>query len=53
VQLSSGDDSAHLVQFRAINMRRPILKRLLADPSVETLPFRRRFDLATMRAISA
>src|SRR5712691_5147526 len=34
VQLSSGDDSAHLVQFRRDQYAAPNLKRLLADPKV-------------------
>ncbi len=49
VQLSSGDGSAHLVQFRRDRYEAPNLKRLLADPSVLKLYHFARFDLATMR----
>ena len=49
VQLSSGDGSAHLVQFRPGNYEAPNLKRLLADPGVLKLYHFARFDLATMR----
>jgi len=49
VQLSSGDDSAHLVQFRRDQYAAPNLKRLLADPKVLKLYHFARFDLATMR----
>ncbi|HYM17238.1 MAG TPA: hypothetical protein VEU06_01640, partial [Micropepsaceae bacterium] len=34
VQLSSGDGSAHLVQFRRHNYAAPNLKKLLGDTSV-------------------
>ena len=49
VQLSSGDGSAHLVQFRRDRYDAPNLKRLLADASVLKLYHFARFDLATMR----
>src|SRR5882757_6190935 len=49
VQLSSGDGSAHLVQFRRDQYAAPNLKRLLADPKVLKLYHFARFDLATMR----
>jgi ribonuclease D len=49
VQLSSGDDGAHLVQFRRDQYAAPNLKRLLADPKVLKLYHFARFDLATMR----
>jgi len=49
VQLSSGDGSAHLVQFRRDQYGAPNLKRLLADPNVLKLYHFARFDLATMR----
>jgi ribonuclease D len=49
VQLSSGDGSAHLVQFRRDQYQAPNLKRLLADPNVLKLYHFARFDLATMR----
>jgi ribonuclease D len=49
VQLSSGDGSAHLVQFRRDDYAAPNLKRLLGDPNVLKLYHFARFDLATMR----
>jgi ribonuclease D len=49
VQLSSGDGSAHLVQFRRDQYQAPNLKRLLTDGSVLKLFHFARFDLATMR----
>jgi ribonuclease D len=49
VQLSSGDGSAHLVQFRRDRYEAPNLKKLLADASVLKLYHFARFDLATMR----
>ena len=49
VQLSSGDGSAHLVQFRRDNYAAPNLKKLLGDTSVLKLYHFARFDLATMR----
>ena len=49
VQLSSGDDSAHLVQFARDEYQAPNLKRLLADPTVLKLYHFARFDLATLR----
>jgi ribonuclease D len=49
VQLSSGDGSAHLVQFRRDEYAAPNLKRLLADPNVLKLYHFARFDLAIMR----
>lgn len=49
VQLSSGDGSAHLVQFRRDHYEAPNLKRVLADPSVLKLYHFARFDLAMMR----
>ena len=49
VQLSSGDGSAHLVQFRRDNYAAPNLKKLLGDESVLKLYHFARFDLATMR----
>jgi ribonuclease D len=49
VQLSSGDGSAHLVQFRRGRYDAPNLKKLLADASVLKLYHFARFDLATMR----
>jgi len=49
VQLSSGDGSAHLVQFRRDRYEAPNLKKLLADAGVLKLYHFARFDLATMR----
>ena len=49
VQLSSGDGSAHLVQFKRENYAAPNLKKLLADQSVLKLYHFARFDLAIMR----
>jgi len=49
VQLSSGDGSAHLVQFARGGYQAPNLKRLLADPSVLKLYHFARFDLAILR----
>lgn len=49
VQLSAGDGSAHLVQFRRDGYEAPNLKRLLNDASVLKLYHFARFDLAIMR----
>ena len=49
VQLSSGDGSAHLVQFARDQYQAPNLKRLLSDPNVLKLFHFARFDLATLR----
>ena len=49
VQLSSGDGSAHLVQFARGQYEAPNLKRLLTDPNVLKLFHFARFDLATLR----
>jgi ribonuclease D len=49
VQLSSGDGSAHLVQFARDEYQAPNLKRLLADPNVLKLFHFARFDLAILR----
>ena len=49
VQLSAGDGSAHLVQFRRDEYAAPNLKRLLGDPNVLKLYHFARFDLAIMR----
>jgi ribonuclease D len=49
VQLSSGDGSAHLVQFARDDYQAPNLKRLLMDQSVLKLFHFARFDLATLR----
>jgi ribonuclease D len=49
VQLSSGDGSAHLVQFARDQYQAHNLKRLLGDPNVLKLFHFARFDLATLR----
>jgi ribonuclease D len=49
VQLSSGDGSAHLVQFARDEYHAPNLKRLLMDQTVLKLFHFARFDLATLR----
>jgi ribonuclease D len=49
VQLSSGDGSAHLVQFARDTYDAPNLKRLLTDPNVLKLFHFARFDLAMLR----
>ena len=49
VQLSSGDGSAHLVQFARDDYQAPNLKRLLADPNVLKLFHFARFDLAILK----
>ncbi|MFD1626540.1 ribonuclease D [Azospirillum griseum] len=50
VQLSTGDGSAHLVQFRQGAYDAPNLKRLLTDPAVTKLFHFARFDVAVMKA---
>jgi ribonuclease D len=49
IQLSSGDGSAHLVQFTRDNYLAPNLKHMLADPKVLKLYHFARFDLAVIR----
>ncbi len=49
VQLSSGDGSAHLVQFRRGEYDAPNLKRVLGDPSILKLYHFARFDLTIIR----
>ncbi|HEX4293004.1 MAG TPA: hypothetical protein VHZ29_02615 [Rhizomicrobium sp.] len=49
VQLSSGDGTAHLVQFAPGNYAAPNLKRMLADPNVLKLFHFARFDMAMFR----
>lgn len=48
VQLSSGDGTAHLVQFEPGRYDAPNLKALLADPSVTKLYHFARFDVAIL-----
>ncbi|CAO3380001.1 ribonuclease D [Azospirillum argentinense] len=50
VQLSPGDGTVHLVQFRKGQYEAPNLKRLLTDPEVTKLFHFARFDVAVMRA---
>ncbi|WP_029010657.1 ribonuclease D [Azospirillum halopraeferens] len=50
VQLSAGDGTVHLVQFRRGVYDAPNLTRLLTDPGVVKLFHFARFDLAVMRA---
>ncbi|WP_454017263.1 ribonuclease D [Azospirillum sp. Marseille-Q6669] len=50
VQLSPGDGTVHLVQFRKGQYDAPNLKRLLTDPEVIKLFHFARFDVAVMRA---
>lgn len=49
IQLSSGDNSAHLVQFEPGKYDAPNLKRLFADPAVTKLFHFARADLATIK----
>ncbi len=48
VQLSSGDGTAHLVQFDAGAYDAPVLRGLLADPDILKIFHFARFDLATL-----
>jgi ribonuclease D len=48
VQLSSGDGSAHLVQFEAGSYDAPRLKALLSDPNVLKIFHYARFDVAVL-----
>ncbi|UKJ74906.1 ribonuclease D [Azospirillum brasilense] len=50
VQLSPGDGTVHLVQFRKGQYDAPNLKRLLTDPEVIKLFHFARFDVAVMQA---
>ena len=49
VQLSAGDNTAHLVQFDGTNWDAPRLKALLTDPSITKIFQYARFDVALMR----
>jgi ribonuclease D len=49
VQLSSGDGTAHLVQFTGGSYDAPNLKKLLTDPAVTKLFHYARFDVAVFR----
>ena len=48
VQLSSGDGSAHLVQFDGRSYEAPHLKRLLTDPDTVKVFHYARFDVAVL-----
>jgi ribonuclease D len=49
VQLSAGDNSAHLVQLRPGRYAAPNLKRVLVDPNLLKIFHFARFDLAVLR----
>ena len=49
VQLSAGDNTAHLVQFAKGAYQAPRLCALLADPSVEKIFHFARFDIAVLK----
>ena len=49
VQLSSGDGTAHLVQFENGKYDAPNLKKLLADPKIDKLFHYARFDYAIIK----
>lgn len=49
VQLSAGDDDAHLVHFPNENYEAPNLKALLGDPSITKLFHYARFDIAVLQ----
>jgi ribonuclease D len=49
VQLSSGDNTCHMVQFEPGPYAAPNLKRMLADPAVLKLFHFARFDIAVMK----
>jgi ribonuclease D len=48
IQLSSGDGSAHLVQFDGGDYSAPNLKKLLTDPAVVKIFHYARFDIAVI-----
>ena len=49
LQLSSGDGTAHLVQFDGLNYEAPRLKALLTDPKTLKIFHYVRFDVAVLR----
>ena len=49
VQLATGADECHLVQFRRSDYHAPHLRRLLGDPEVEKLFHFSRYDVAVIR----
>ncbi len=50
VQLSAGDDTAHLVQFDRDSYDAPNLRNLLTDPAIEKIFHFARFDIAVLKA---
>ncbi len=48
IQLSSGDGTAHIVQFKADQYGAPNLKKMLRDPAVTKLFHFARFDIAAL-----
>jgi ribonuclease D len=50
VQLSAGDGTCHIVQFRDGEYRAPNLRRLLTDPAIVKIFHFARFDLAAISA---
>lgn len=53
VQLSGGDNTAHLVQLTGADYSAPRLKALLSDPSVLKIFHFARFDVAVLRSYLA
>lgn len=49
VQLSAGDNTAHLIQFDGKDYAAPRLKALLADPGIVKIFHFARFDIATLQ----
>ena len=49
IQLSAGDNEAHLVQFDGNGYHAPNLKKLLEDPGITKIFHYARFDLAVIR----
>ena len=49
IQLSSGDGTAHLLQFNRSNYDAPNLKKILSDPNCEKIFHFARFDVAVIK----
>jgi ribonuclease D len=49
MQISSGDENAHLVQFTKDNYQAPNLKKLLGDENVQKIFHFARFDVAVIK----
>ena len=49
IQLSSGDGTAHLLQFDRSNYDAPNLKKILSDPNCEKIFHFARFDVAVIK----